>query len=441
MRQAIGRYLKDFIAVIILAVVGLLTLFVILSQQASALPPWFPILGEDRFELKAQLQTAQAVTPGQGQTVNMAGVKIGDITSVELVDGVAVITMQVDNEDAKLIHPDASILMRPRTGLQDMTVELDGGTGTESVAEGTTIALASTKPNVNVDQILAALDGDTQAYLRLLLAGGAEAFGDGRDKELSAVLRRLLPTTRDLAKVNGAIAKRRANLRRVITNFGKISERLAANDVQLADFVDSQNAVLSAFADQEQNIRATLRGLPGALTETRRALDASATLSDDLEPALRRLLPSARALKPALQSLQPFFADTTGPIKNQIRPFTAEVAPVVRDIRQAAPPLADSAKGLKGTFTELTSLLNGLAYDPPGSSQSYLFYLSWLNHNSNSVLLTQDSGGPIVRTAPMYSCNVSALADNTLSDVPPPGRPGLRTARTLNRLPVTTEIC
>ena len=436
MRQAIGRYLKDFIAVIILAVVGLLTLFVILSQQASALPPWFPILGEDRFELKAQLETAQAVTPGQGQTVNMAGVKIGDITSVELVDGVAELTMQVDNEDAKLIHPDASILMRPRTGLQDMTVELDGGTGTESVPEGTTIALASTKPNVNLDQILASLDGDTQAYLRLLLAGGAEGLGDGRDKELSAVLRRLEPTTRDLAKVNGAIAKRRANLRRVITNFGKISERLAANDVQLADFVDSQNAVLSAFADQEQNIRATLRGLPGALTETRKALDAGETLSDELEPALRRLLPAARAFDPALEALQPFFSSTTGPIRDQIRPFTGEVKGVVKDVRQASGPLASSAKDLKGTFTELTSLLNGLAYDPPGSSESYLFYLSWLNHNSNSILLTEDSGGPIVRSIAMYSCQVSQLADNALLD-----KPGLATARILTRLPETSEIC
>ena len=135
-RQAIGRYSKDFVAVVILALIGLATLFVILSQQASALPSWFPILGEDRFELKAQVQTAQAVTPGQGQTVNMAGVKIGDITEVELSDGVAVITMQVDNEYSDLIHADASILMRPRTGLQDMTVELDAGTGTESVRRG-----------------------------------------------------------------------------------------------------------------------------------------------------------------------------------------------------------------------------------------------------------------------------------------------------------------
>ncbi len=436
MRQAIGRHYKDFIAAIILAIVGLLTLFVILSQQASALPPWFPILGEDRYELKAELQTAQAVTPGQGQTVNMAGVKVGDITEVELQGGVAVVTMQVGYDDAELIHTDASVLMRPRTGLQDMTVELDPGTSDEQMPEGTTIALAETKPNVNLDQILSALDGDTQAYLRLLLAGGAEAFADGREEEFSAVLRRLEPTTRDLAKINGAIAKRRDNLRRVITNFGQISERLAANDVQVAGFVDSQNAVLGAFANQEQNIRATLQGLPDALTETRRALDAGATLSDQLEPALRRLVPSAQALQPALESLQPFFSETTGPIQNQIRPFTKQVTPVVGDVRQAAEPLAKSAKELKGTFTELTSLLNGLAYNPPGNSEGYLFYLSWLNHNANSLLLTEDSAGPLLRTIPMYSCQISRLADNALSF-----RPGAATARAVTRLPTTTEIC
>jgi len=436
MRQAIGRYSKDFVALVILAVIGLTTLFVILSQQTSALPSWLPILGEDRFELRAELETAQAVTPGQGQSVNMAGVKVGDLTAVELNDGVAVITMQIDNDYSDLIHPDASILMRPRTGLQDMTVELDPGIEGESVPEGTTIPLASTKPNVNVDQILASLDGDTQAYLRLLLAGGAEGLADGRDRELSAVLRRVEPTTRDIAKINGAVAERRDNLRRVITNFGRISKRLAANDVRVAEFVDSQNAVLGAFADQEQNLRATLRGLPGTLTETRRALNAGEVLSDELEPALRRLLPAATALDPALQALQPFFVATTPPIRDQIRPFTGEVKEVVKDVKKASGPLASSAKGLKGSFTELTSVLNGLAYDPPGAKEGYLFYLSWLNHNANSVMLTQDSGGPIVRSIAMYSCFISQLADNALQS-----RPGLATQRVATRLPVSSEIC
>ncbi len=176
MRKALRTYTRDFVAILVLAALGLAVLFVILSQQSSALPSWFPFLGEERFELKTELQTAQAVTPGQGQTVNISGVKVGDVTSVELEDGVAVVTMQVEPEYAELIHPDASVLLRPRTGLQDMTVEVDPGTEEESVPEGFTIPLASSQPNINFDQILASLDGDTRAYLRLLLAGGAEAL-------------------------------------------------------------------------------------------------------------------------------------------------------------------------------------------------------------------------------------------------------------------------
>ncbi len=172
-KKALRTYTRDFIAILVLGAIGLLALFVILSQQSTALPSWFPFLGEDRFELKTEFQTAQAVTPGQGQTVNLSGVEIGDVTSVDLENGVAVVTMQVDPEFAQLIHPDASALLRPRTGLQDMTIELDAGTEQGEIPEGYTIPLANSEPNVNPDQILASLDGDTRAYLRLLLAGGA----------------------------------------------------------------------------------------------------------------------------------------------------------------------------------------------------------------------------------------------------------------------------
>ena len=406
------------------------------QEQATSLPTWFPILGKDRFELKAEVETAKSVTPGQGQAVMLAGVKIGDITGVELEDGVAVITMDVEHPDAELIHTDASALLRPRTGLQDMTLEIDPGTEGEPMAEGATIGLASTKPSINLDQILASLDGDTQAYLQLLLAGGAESLDDGRDRELSALLRRFEPTTRDIARINGAVAKRRNNLRRVVTNFKLIAERLAKSDVKLAEFVDSQNAVFGAFADQEQNLRATLRGLPGALQATDTALKAGERLSVDLKPALTELIPAATALEPALKSLQPFFVKTLDPIKDQIRPFARQTQGVVKDLRDASQPLDKSSRQLDGSFTELTTVLNGLAYNPPGADEGYLFYLSWLNHNVNSTLLTEDSAGPLARSLILYSCNTSRLADNALLT-----RPALDTTRTLTRLPTTEEIC
>ena len=66
-KKALRTYTRDFIAILVLGVIGLLALFVILSQQSTALPSWFPFLGEDRFELKTEFQTAQAVTPGRGR--------------------------------------------------------------------------------------------------------------------------------------------------------------------------------------------------------------------------------------------------------------------------------------------------------------------------------------------------------------------------------------
>ena len=349
MKKALRTYTRDFIAILVLGVIGILALFVILSQQSTALPAWFPILGEDRFELKTEFQTAQAVTPGQGQTVNLSGVEIGDVTDVNLEDGVAVVTMQVDPDFAQLIHPDASALLRPRTGLQDMTIELDAGSEEGEIPEGFTIPLANSEPNINVDQILASLDGDTRAYLRLLLAGGAQALGTTqKSQNFSNVLRRLEPTTRDIAKINGAIAKRRDNLRHVVTNFKLIAEELAKSDTNLTGFVDSQSKVFGAFADSQANLRETLRELPGALQATRGALGASATLSGELKPALTELLPQAKALGPALRATRPFFRKTTPSIRDQIRPFTRNVSGVVGDLKRASKPLEQSSDKIEG---------------------------------------------------------------------------------------------
>lgn len=437
MKKALRTYTKDFVAVIVLAVIGLATLFVILSQQSTALPSWFPFLGEDRFELKTEFQTAQAVTPGQGQTVNLSGVKIGDVTRVDLEDGVAVVTMEVDPEFAQLIHPDASALLRPRTGLQDMTIELDAGTDPGEIPEGYTIPLANSAPNINPDQILASLDGDTRAYLKLLLAGGAQAFGTKqKSQDFAQVLRRLDPTVRDIAKINVEIAKRRNNLRRVITNFKLIAQELAKSDTNLTGFVKSQNAVFGAFAESEANLRQTLQDLPGALRETRNALGAGSTLSKQLGPALTDLTPQARALGPALRALRPFFRKTEPSVRTQLRPFTQKVDTMIGDLRRASKPLKDSSNQLKGGFTELNMLVNALAYNPSGSGESYLFYLSWFNHNFNSGFLTQDGLGPALRGLFTYTCYTSRLADSLVAT-----RPALATARDLTRLPTSDDIC
>jgi phospholipid/cholesterol/gamma-HCH transport system substrate-binding protein len=437
MRRAIREHLRDFIAIATLLVLGLAATVVILSQQQAPYPSWVPLLGDDTFELKGEFTSAQAVTPGQGQTVDIAGVKVGDITNVDLVDGTAVVTMRVEDKYQSLIHPDATMLLRPRTGLQDMTIELDPGTKGKEVADGATIPLAQTQPNIQPDQILASLDSETRDYLQLLLQGGAKGLG-GNGRPLSATLRRLDPTARDLAKINGKLSERRQNIRRVITNFKVLAQQLGGRDTQLEQFVSSSDAALGAFARQEASIRSALQELPSTLSETHKALTSGDKLALQLGPAARALIPSAKATGPALRATRPFFRKTVGPIRNQIKPFSHKVQPPFRHLAKAADALSKTSPQLTHAFGDLNQLLNALAFDPAGSKQGYLFYSAWLNHDTNSLFSLQDAQGPLRRGLVLQSCQTDKNAEFLTAD---PGHAFLRTIQELTNVPKSSEIC
>ena len=151
------------------------------------------VLGPDpgRGALRAQGPVSarrRRSRPARARPWTIAGIQVGDITEAELENGQAIVTMEVDNDKAHLIKEDASLLLRPKTGLNDMvhrgrSRHRGGGhRGGEP-----RFPLASTQPNVNPDEVLASLDADTQAFLKLLLAGGAEGLDPekGRDGKLS----------------------------------------------------------------------------------------------------------------------------------------------------------------------------------------------------------------------------------------------------------------
>ena len=110
MRRAIREHLRDFVAIGVLVVLAIITTGVILASQTTLFPGWIPGIGDDKFELKAEFSSAQAVTPGQGQTVTIAGINVGQVSGSELDSGRAIVTMQIDHKYAELIHPDASLL-------------------------------------------------------------------------------------------------------------------------------------------------------------------------------------------------------------------------------------------------------------------------------------------------------------------------------------------
>jgi phospholipid/cholesterol/gamma-HCH transport system substrate-binding protein len=432
-RQSRGHR-KDTIAIIVLAIVGIAMTLGIFTQQKASLPSWLPVVGEEFDQITAEFSTAQAVTPGQGQSVDIAGIEIGKVTSVDLEDGHAVVGMDIEPEYMKLIHPDASFLLRPKTGLNDMIIEVDPGSGKGQIEDGANFTLAQTEPNTNLDAFLATLDGDTRQYLQLLVAGGAEGIG-GRGKQLSNALRRFQPFVHYVAKLNKAVAQRHAALANVIHNFGLLTTELGRHDAEIKRFVTSSDAALGDFANQQASIQEALREFPSALRAGNAGLASSKRFSDVAYPALTDLIPQAQAMTPAFKATEAMFEQTTAPIRDQIRPFTREIRPVLTHTNEGAKPFSKTVRAFGNSLGGFNSFLNELAYKPKGSKQSVLFYLPWLNHNFNASFNLQDAGGPILRGLVLISCTGADLGYGAAGI-----KPFLKTLLQVTNVPRKEEI-
>jgi phospholipid/cholesterol/gamma-HCH transport system substrate-binding protein len=437
-RQARGHR-KDTIAIVVLAIAGVVMMLGIFTQQKASLPSWLPFVGEEFEHISAEFSTAQAVTAGQGQSVDVAGVQIGKVTAVNLEDGHAVVGMDIEPKYMKLLHPNASFLLRPKTGLNDMVVEVEPGTGSKQVEDGAHFTLSQTEPNTNLDQFLSTLDADTRQYVQLLVAGGAQGIG-GRGVQLGNALRRFQPFVHYTAKLNSVVAQRHRALARVIHDFGLLTGELSRHDSEIRRFVTSSDAALGNFANQQASIQEAFREFPSTLRAAEAGLASSNHFSKVAYPALTKLIPQAQALTPAFRSTERLFSQTTAPIRDQIRPFTREVRPFLTHTNEASGPFSKTVRNFGNSLHGFNSFLNELAYKPKGSRQSYLFYLPWLNHDFNAAFNLQDAGGPLLRGLTLISCTGADLGYGYALEKFGKGHPYLQTLLQLIGLPRKSEI-
>lgn len=405
MRSAIRKHLGDFTAIVALCALAFGVTGYILFHQLTR--PYFPLIEPTPYTIKAVFSTAQAVTPGQGQDVRVAGVKVGTIKQVGLQEGRAVVTMQLDHKYSNLVHTNATALLRPRTGLQDMFIELDpGANSAPRLQSDGTIPVQNTTPNVNPDEIWSVLDSDTRSYLQLLVNGAGGGLAQNGDN-LRAALSRLEPLHEDLDRINAAVAQRRDNLARLIHNYGDLMNTLGDRDRDLTNLVTQSNQVLGAFAQQNQNVSAAIEKLPPTLQDTQNTLQKVNTLGQQLGPTLDSLRPGFRALPNTNAQLIPLGQQGTPILQNEIRPFVRQARPFVTSLRPTATNLAQVAPDLTASLNELNRFYNMLSYNKPGASgsdQGYNFWLAWLAQNGNSIFSTSDASGPFRRVVFAMNC-------------------------------------
>src|SRR5947209_5284170 len=112
----IRRYGRYFVTLIALVIVGTAAGFYILLQQR--LPNPFLNL----YSINAAFSSAAAVVPNLGEPVNVAGVRVGQISGTSLHNGAAVVRMQIDPAKLERLYRDAHAQLVPNTPLKDMQV-------------------------------------------------------------------------------------------------------------------------------------------------------------------------------------------------------------------------------------------------------------------------------------------------------------------------------
>jgi phospholipid/cholesterol/gamma-HCH transport system substrate-binding protein len=347
--------------------VGLIAVVLTVIGAYLAYAKSLPFSG-DGYTLKAVVQDAQGIRAKS--PVRVAGVDVGEVISAENLsdengDGVdaAVITMKL-NEDARPIHDDATLQLRPRLFLEgNLFVDLRPGTpgGTE-LESGSVIPMEQTAISVQLDQVLTTLQAPIREDLQIFLQefgtalcgaspppGGCEPGSGGEGfREAFRTSPKAFGKT---AQVNEAfLGTEPGDLAGFVRNFGDTIRALDQNEEQLKDFVTNFRVVTGSFAAEREALGEAIEELPAALAEGRPALAKLNDAFPQLRAFAREALPGVQAADKALDDANPFVG--------QLRQLVSkpELRGLVKDLRPTIPQLARLSKETVPCFEEARAL-------------------------------------------------------------------------------------
>lgn len=407
LRVQVRRYGFYAALVMLVAVIGTGAGFYILLQER--LPSPFT----SYYTLNATFPTDNAVVPGLGEPVNVAGVHVGEIAGVQLHGGRGTLRMDINPSVLPRVYADAAAALVPNTPLKDMEVDIiPGHRSAGPLRAGAPIPVSETTIPIDSDDLLNALDTDTRTWLTSLITDNYEGL-HGRAPQLRSLLRALGPTTADVHAIGDELAVRRHAIAHLVHNLSILTRAANSQDASLRTVAVAGERTLHALASQNTALHDAVEQLPGTLTVTRHTLGDTAAFANELGPTATALQPSIRRLPSVLHDLPTLFKGTALLPAKQAIPFVNAALPLARMLPPLAANLEAATPSLIDSFKVLEYVVNEFAYNPPGPNQGFLYWFSWFAHNSNSFLSTEDANGSVWRGAGVVSCtllNSSPLA-------------------------------
>lgn len=208
----------------------------------------------------------QAVGLYPGSDVRILGVKVGRVAGVTPVGNR--VRVELDYDAQRKVPANVQAVIVARSVVADRYVQLAPPytTGPE-LRDGATVT--DTRSPVEIDEALGSFDQLSQALgprganadgaLSQLLQVSADTFG-GQGESVGA-------TVRNLSDATSALAANRDDFSQTVRNLAAITQTMATDDARIRTFMRDLAQVSGQLNGEREELRATLKGLSGTLTQ------------------------------------------------------------------------------------------------------------------------------------------------------------------------------
>ncbi len=295
-----------------------------------------------RHPFKLEAVVRSGVNVRQGTPVRIAGVNVGQVTSVTHYRGtqLALVTMEISKSGLP-IKRDATLKIRPRLFLEgNFFVDVQPGSASaQTVHSGGVIPVTQTNDPVQLDQVLTALQSGTRQDLQKLLQGYGTALttrvrGLTAAQSLNKTFNYSANAFRDSALVNlGLLGSQPHDLSKLIASAGRVSAALDRDEPTLQDLISNFNTTMAATAAQAPALERTVALLGPTLTHAHsafvdldRALPGTRAFALEIIPGVKETPAAIAAARPWLDQVKPFLS------QRELGGLTKRLAPATQDL-------------------------------------------------------------------------------------------------------------
>ncbi|MDQ6846910.1 MAG: MlaD family protein [Candidatus Dormibacteraeota bacterium] len=234
--------------------------------------PGIPLPWNHTMVLHVQLANADGLAPHA--SVDVAGVKVGEVHDVAAQGDLALATLNIDPKYGDL-HSDARVLLRPHGLFGPKYIEMTPGSNAgRLLSDGDTITVGNTVQPVDLDQVLQALQAPEAQNLRTAIVELGKASA-GRGDDVNHLLGAANTLTQTLQTPLLTLDKVSVNFNDFIIKNEAFNASFA--QTPLDQLVASSNTTLAAFAANSVQLGSLLDHADSTLTTLDSALNGQGT--------------------------------------------------------------------------------------------------------------------------------------------------------------------